>query len=176
MSDRIDGYAKAVYELATAEGELGRVERELTQVARSVETSAELRQALTDPALPIDRKQGIIDRLIGGRAAGLTTNIVQLMISQGRVSEMTGVAERLAEHAASAVGKQVAEIRTAIELDAATIARLSSALSRATGRELEVRTIVDPSVMGGVVARVGDTVFDGSVKKRLESLRQAVSG
>ena len=175
MADRIDGYAKAIYELASAEGELARVEREFSLIARSVETSTDLRQALTDPSLPIDRKQGILERLIGGRAAPLTTHVVDLVVSQGRASEMAAVASRLAEHVARSAGKQVAEVRTAVELDDATISRLTTALSQATGRDVEVRTVVDPSVLGGVVARVGDGVVDGSVKKRLESLRSAVT-
>lgn len=176
MADRIDGYAKAIFELAGAEDELARVDRELSAVARSIETSAELRQTLTDPSLPSDRKQAIVDKLMGGRVSPLTMRIVDLIIGQGRVSEMPAVVARLAEYAANTAGKAIAEIRTAVELDEATVKRLSEALSRATGRELDVRTVVDPSVIGGVVARVGDTVFDGSVRKRLDSLRRAVKG
>lgn len=175
MSDRVDGYARAIYELATAEGELGRVERELSQVARSIEGSNELRQALTDPSLPADRKQGIVERLIGGKASEVTADVVDLVVGRGRTSEMSAIAARLAEYAASSAGKELAEIRTAVELDDATTARIAAALSRATGRELDVRTIVDPTLVGGVVARVGDAVFDGSVKKRFDSLRQAVT-
>ena len=63
---------------------------------------------------------------------------------------------------------------TAFELDDATVQRLAEALSRATGKQVEVKTVVDPSLVGGVVARVGDTVIDGSLRHRLEGLRQAL--
>lgn len=174
MADRIDGYAAAIFELAQGEGELARVERELYALARSVESSPELREALTDPRLPAERKQSVVGDLVGGRASELTINLVSLVIAQGRASELPAIADRLAERAARSGGRDVAEVRSAIELDAATVERLAAALARAVGNPVEVRTIVDPTVMGGVVARVGDVVIDGSVRSRLQSLRTAL--
>lgn len=174
MADRIDGYAAALFELAQAEGELSKVEREFYTIARSFATSPELRDSLIDPKIPLERKQGIIDDLVGGRASGVTVNLLNLVVGQGRASDIPAIAERLAGRAAASVGKQVAEVRSAIQLDDATVKRLAAALAKATGHEVEVRTVVDPSVLGGIVARVGDTVIDGTVKRRLESLRTAV--
>jgi F-type H+-transporting ATPase subunit delta len=68
----------------------------------------------------------------------------------------------------------VAEIRSAVPLDDETIERLAAALSKATGKKLEVKAVVDESVVGGIVARVGDVVIDGSIASRVESLRHAV--
>lgn len=174
MADRVDGYAAAIFELARAEDELSRVEREFYALSRSLETSTELRDALTDPALPLERKQGIVNDLVGGKASRLTTNFVNLMVSQGRVSELGAISDRLARQRARAGGLDVAEIRSAIPLDDATVQRLAVALARSLGREVEVRTVVDPTVLGGIVTRVGDTVIDGSVRSRLESLRTAL--
>lgn len=174
MADRIDGYAAALFELAQAEGELSKVEREFYTIARSFADSPELRDSLVDPKIPLERKQGIIDDLVGGRASGVTVNLLNLVVGQGRASDIPAIAERLAGRAAASAGKQVAEVRSAIELDDATVKRLAAALARATGHEVEVRTVIDPSVLGGIVARVGDTVIDGTVKRRLESLRTAV--
>lgn len=174
MADRIDGYAAAVFELARAEGELARVEQEFYAIARTMESSPELRDALTDPHLPTDRKQSIVDDLVGGRASQVTVNILDLVLSQGRAGDLPAIADRLASAAAASVGKEVAEVRTAVALDDATVERLAAALSRAVGRPVEVKTIVDPSVVGGIIARVGDTVIDGSVRRRLQSLRQAL--
>ena len=174
MADRIDGYASALFELAQAEGELKKVEREFYSVARVVAGSDELRDTLSDPKLPLDRKHAILDDLVGGRVSGVTVNMLQLVVSQGRASDIPAIAERLAGRAAASAGKQIAEVRSAIELDEATVNRLAAALAKATGREVEVRTVVDPSVVGGIVARIGDTVIDGSVRRRLESLRTAV--
>ncbi len=68
----------------------------------------------------------------------------------------------------------MAEIRSAIPLDSATVDRLVAALSKATGKQLEVKTIVDPDIIGGVVAKVGDVVIDGTVARRLTALRQSL--
>ena len=66
-------------------------------------------------------------------------------------------------------------MRTAVELDAATIARLTTALNKATGKDVEVKTVIDPTVIGGVVARVGDLIIDGTVSHRLEQLRETLN-
>jgi F-type H+-transporting ATPase subunit delta len=99
---------------------------------------------------------------------------VNLVVSQGRVSDLGAIADRLGRYKAKLGGGDIAEIRSAIQLDDATVQRLSQALAKAVGRQVEVRTVVDPSVLGGIVARVGDTVIDGSVRNKLESLRTAM--
>ncbi len=174
MTDRIEGYAAAIFELARAEGELQRVETEFYSIARSLETSAELRDSLTDPKLPADRKQSIVDNLVGGRASEVTVNVVSLVVAQGRAGDLPGVATALAERVAAEKGREVAEVRTAVELDQPTLERLTAALSKSIGRQVEIRVVVDPTVVGGVVARVGDTVIDGTVRRRLQSLRETL--
>ncbi len=172
--DRTNGYARGIFEMARGEGELERVEGELLAVSRAFESSPDLRSNLTDPQVPLDKKQGIIDGLIGGRASSLTVGLVQLLVSQNRASELPAIAKAVAEAAASSRDKELAEVRSAVPLDDQTVERLAAALGRATGKDVEVRVIVDPSVIGGVVATVGDTVIDGSIAKRVESVRQAV--
>lgn len=174
VDDRIGGYARGILEMARGEGQLERVEDELLTVARAIETAPELRSTLTDPQLPIERKQGVIDELIGARASSVTVGVVQLLVSQGRASDLPAIAMALADAAASSRDKELAEVRAAVPLDDATVERLAAALGRATGKSVEVKVIVDPSVIGGIVARVGDTVIDGSIAKRVDSVRQAV--
>lgn len=173
-SDRIDGYARGVYEIARGEDSLERVEAELLTVSRAFETSPELRSKLTDPQLPLEKKQAIVDDLISGRASSLTVGVIQLLVSQGHASEIPDIAMAVAGAAAASRDKEVAEVRSAVPLDDATVARIASALNRATGKDVEVKVVVDPSVIGGLVARVGDTVIDGSISKRVDSVRQAV--
>jgi F-type H+-transporting ATPase subunit delta len=172
--ERIQGYAKGIFDMASGEGILDRVEGELLAVARSFETSPELRSKLTDPQLPVDKKQGILEELIGGRASSLTLGVLQLLVAQGRASDLPAIAAAVADVAAASRDKAVAEVRSAVPLDEQTVQRLTQALSRATGRDVEVKVIVDPAVIGGIVARVGDTVIDGSIATRVASVRQAV--
>jgi F-type H+-transporting ATPase subunit delta len=174
VDDRISGYASAVLDLARAEGELERVESEFLAIGQAVETSAELRSTLTDPQLPIEKKQSIIDDLIGGRASSLTVGLVQFIVGQGRSSELPSIAKSFVQKAVESREKAVAEVRSAIPLDQATTDRLAAALGKATGKQVEVKVIVDESVMGGIVARVGDVVIDGTVANAIGELRQAV--
>ncbi|MGH8914361.1 MAG: ATP synthase F1 subunit delta [Acidimicrobiia bacterium] len=171
---RIDGYADAILALARAEGELARVEEELMAVGQAFEKSAELRSTLTDPGLPTEKKHAVIDELIGGRASSLTVGLVQFMIGQGRSSEIPSVAKAFVEKAVETRDRALAEVRSAVPLDDATIDRLAVALGKATGKRVEVKVTVDESVLGGIVARVGDVVIDGSLAHAMGELRQAV--
>jgi F-type H+-transporting ATPase subunit delta len=172
--DRINGYARGILEMARGEGELERVEGELLAVSRAFETSPDLRSSLTDPQLPVEKKQGIIDGLVGGRASSLTVGLVQLVVSLNRASDLPSIATAVASAAASSRDKELAEVRSAVPLDDETVQRLTAALGRATGKDVEVRVVVDPAVIGGIVATVGDMVIDGSIAKRFDSVRQAV--
>jgi F-type H+-transporting ATPase subunit delta len=174
LDDRVPGYANGILELATAEGVAERVENELFEIAQALDKSDELRSSLTDPQLPLERKQAIVADLLGSRASAMTVGLVQFIVSQGRVSDLPEIAKALVEKAAEARSKALAEVRSAVPLDDRTIERLAAALSKATGKNVEVKVIVDESVIGGIVARVGDTVIDGSIARRIDSLRQAM--
>lgn len=172
--DRISGYAAGILEMARAEGVLERVEGELYELGRQIESSPDLRATLTDPQLPLERKRAVVSDLLGGRTASLTVGLVEFLLGQDLASELGAIASSLAEQAAASRSRQLAEIRSAIPLEQDTIDRLAAALGRATGANVEVRTVVDPTVVGGIVARVGDTVIDGSVASKLESLRNVL--
>lgn len=175
MADqRIQGYARGIFEMATGEGSLERVESELLAVARAIESSGELRSSLTDPQLPVDKKQAIVDELIGGRASSMTVAAVQMIVTQGRAADLPEIAMGVAEVAAESRDKAVAEVRSAVPLDSETVARLTTSLSRATGKQVEVKVVVDPSVIGGIVSRVGDTVIDGSIARRFDQVKHVV--
>jgi F-type H+-transporting ATPase subunit delta len=174
MDERVTGYAGAILDLATAEGELDRVETEFLAIGQALEKSDELRATLTDPRLPLEKKSAIIDDLIGGRASSLTVGLVQFIASQGRISEIPAIAKAFVEKAVESRDRAVAEVRSAVPLDDETVQRLAVALGKATGKKVEVKVVVDESVIGGIVARVGDVVIDGSLAHAIGELRQAV--
>jgi F-type H+-transporting ATPase subunit delta len=173
---RIQGYAAAIFEVARGEGVLEQIEDELFRVARSFERSNELRDSLSNPRLPLERKQAVVDELLGARAHALTSGFVNFVVGLGRATDLSAIVDELVARSAAARDKVVAEVRSAISLDDATVERLAAALSRRTGKDVEVKVVVDPSVMGGIVAQVGDVVIDGSVKSRLQSVREALVG
>ncbi len=172
MSEREDVYADALLRIAKSEGHVERIENELFRFARAFETNDELRLALTDAAIPVDRREGIIEDLLGGRANRLTTAFVSFLVTAGRGRDLPAIVDAFVARAAELRQEAVAEVRSAIPLDADQQARLAEALGRATGKRISVKVIVDPSVLGGLVARVGDTVIDGSVRSRLEQMKE----
>lgn len=170
--DLVRGYAQALFAVAEAEGVLERVEDELYGFARAVEQHADLREALTDAALPSENKKAVVAELLGERAHPVTVNALSFVVESGRARELGKIADELASVTAERRHRALAEVRSAVELTAQQRARLTEALSAATGRSVEVKVVVDPSVVGGVMARVGDEVFDGSIASRLDDARQ----
>ncbi len=172
MSDaRIQGYARALFEVARAEGTLDEVEDELFRFARSFESSDELRNALTDEQIPAEKRQAIIEDLLGGKATATTVQLVSMVVGSGRGRDLPAIVDSLVQRASSAKQLDVAEVRTAVALTDDQQARLKAALETATGKSRNLTTVVDPSVVGGVVATVGDTVIDDTVRTRIDQLK-----
>lgn len=171
--NRIDVYADALFSVAAAEGRLGEVEDELFRFARVFEGSDELRNALTDPQTPATLRQQIVEDLLKGKASATTVALISMVVGTGRARDLPAIIDALVEKIARSSNKVVAEARSAVNLTEDQRKRLAAALSTATGKEVEVKVIVDPRVMGGVLTQIGDIVIDGTVRHRLEQLRKA---
>lgn len=166
-------YADALFTVTRVEGNPERVEDELFRVARALEGSDELQRALSDPQLPAARRQQIVEDLLGSAADPTTVAIVSLLVGVGRSNEIPAIVDAFVARAARESGREVAMVRAAVELTPDQQQRLAEALSANLGRDVSVRVIVDPSILGGVVTQIGDTVIDGSVRHRLNQLREA---
>jgi F-type H+-transporting ATPase subunit delta len=173
MSARAEGYAEAFYAVANAEDAVAKVEDELHAVARTLESNDNLRTTLTDQAIPAELRQGIVEDLLGSRAHPVTTSLVSFVVGAGRGRELPAIIDAFVAKAADSRAEAVAEVRSATPLDDDQKARLAAGLSKATGKKITVKVTVDPSVLGGIVAQVGDTVIDGSVRSRLQQLQTA---
>jgi F-type H+-transporting ATPase subunit delta len=171
--DRTLAYAEALFSVARAEGNLGGVEDELFRFSQTLQGSDELRDALTDPGIPASRRQQVVEDLLGGRASATTVALVSMVVGTGRARDLPTIIRQLVEMSAAEANKEVAEVRSAVPLSDDQRKRLAEALGEATGKQVEVKVVVDPSVMGGIVAQVGDTVIDGSVRSRLDKLKNA---
>jgi F-type H+-transporting ATPase subunit delta len=169
--DRIDGYARGLFELARAEGTLDEVEDELFRFARSFESSEELRRTLTDETIPVAKRLAVIQDLLGVQATATTVQLISMVVGSGRAKDLPRIADRLVQRASSSKKLEVAEVRTAWPMTEDERTRLAAALANATGKQLNIKVIVDPSVLGGVVATIGDDVIDGSIRTRLDQLK-----
>jgi F-type H+-transporting ATPase subunit delta len=167
----IDAFVESIFSLAEAEGVLAQVESEFSSVVRTIDSSDDLRSKLNDELLPSEVRQQIVERLLEGKAHRLTAQLVALVIGSGHARSLRTIAERVSSKVAHGSGREVAEVRTAVALTDDQQRRLADALKKATGSDVNLKIIVDPSVVGGLVATVGDKVIDGSVRNRLDQLK-----
>ena len=174
MSDRTNSYAIAVAAVAGAEGALDTVADELHQFARALERNDNLRNTLSDRSVPAGRRLGVVSDVLDESAHPITANLVSMIVGADRANELIAIADAVVSQAADSRGQQVAEVRSAVALTDDQIARLAVALGKSIGGSVDVKVTVDPTVMGGIVAQIGDTIIDGSVKTRLDKLKERV--
>jgi len=170
---RVDGYAAALFAVARAEHALEDVEDELFRVSRTIAGNDRLRSALTDAAVPAEARQALVEEILKG-AKPVTRNLVSFVVGAGRAKELPVIVDAFLAKAAAERQREVAEVTSAVPLDAGQRERLAAALSQATGKQVEVHVIVDPYVLGGLRARIGDRVIDGTVRTRLRQLRDTL--
>jgi F-type H+-transporting ATPase subunit delta len=176
QDELITGYAEALFKVVQAEGELDRVEDELFRFGKLLETNHELKQALSDQSIDKIQRVKVLDELLSDKVSPHTLGLLAFVVEQGRARQLPQILKGLSDLAAEARNSVVAEVRSAIPLDEKKRKELAAALSKATGKKVEVKVLVDPSVIGGIVAKVGDTVIDGTVRRRLEQLKEQVRG
>jgi F-type H+-transporting ATPase subunit delta len=169
-------YATAVHAIAVAEGALEIVESELASIAEVIATDPSVIQRLSDRQLPVEQRMRMLDSGVLATAHPATRAALGMLIGAERIGHLRDVATALSERSASDVGRTYAEVQVAQPLSAAQTKALQKALEKATGSELTMRIVIDPSVIGGVRARIGDTVIDGSVARRLSQLRTRING
>ena len=174
MADRVDVYARALLDIVSVEGHLDDVEDELFRFARIIEGNDDLRMTLANPGLPLDARAAIVDELLESRALPTTKAIATFIVGAGRGHDLPAIVNRFVELAAQTREHAVAEVRSAVPLDDTQRRRIEEALSRSPGKRVEVTVIVDESVLGGIVATVGDTVIDGTVRHRLDQLKEQI--
>jgi F-type H+-transporting ATPase subunit delta len=172
--DRIDAYADALLTVARAEGRLQEVEDDLLGFSNALQRSDDLRMALTDPTLPVARRTAVVEELMDAKALKVSTALVSLLVGSGHAHDLAAIVGAFVEKSAEERSHEVAEVRSAVALDQAQRDRLAAALNAATGKRVEVKVVVDPMVLGGLITRIGDTVIDGSVRHRLEQLREQI--
>lgn len=172
--DRTTAYAGALFAVAMAEGPVEEIDDELFRVAQVIKGNDELRDRLADPHIPVATRLQIIVDLLDGKAQPATVSLVSMVVGNGRVRDLPAIVDAMVAMAASEANKEVAEVRSAISLTDDQKTRLAGALGTATGKSIEVKVIIDPSIKGGLVAQIGDTVIDGSVRRRLDQLRNTL--
>ena len=167
-------YARALFDVALAERQdVAAIDRELSGVAALVAGNDGLQRALSHPAIPAARKRAVLEQLLSLSPVNpILSRVLLLLADRDRLALIPDLAEayrsRLMDH------QQIvrAQVTTAMALPDDRVAALRQGLATASGRQVQLQMDVDPSILGGAVARIGSTVYDGSITTQLEKLKQ----
>lgn len=167
-------YAGALFDVAKKNDTLDRVEEQMGAFADLLDSHPDLRRVLDTPAVPAPKKRAVLEALFQKATdiTGEVRELLRMLADRDRLSLLPVISAAFADRLRKERHVLPAEIVTAVPLPEPQRASLSAALRRATGSELVVTEKVDPSIIGGVVARVGSHVFDGSVTRQLERMKQ----
>lgn len=171
----VDAAAEAAMALAERRGGLDRLIDELLAVAEVLDGSPSLHWALRESARDPRAARTLVDDVFGGRLEAATLAVLDGAVEARRAGRLAEVAREMAGRGAARDGRVLAEVRTAVPLDEPRRRRLAEALHRATGKRVEPRFAVDPSVVGSVWVKVGDEVIDGTVRRQLAAAEASLS-
>ncbi len=168
----VRGYAEALFQMARAEESLDRVEEELTRLKRVLESNAEIKEFLSHLQISSEGKKSAVSQIFGDKVSPLTLHWLHLVIDQGRQRKLLGMIETFFTLAQESREKVTAEVITAMPLSEDLLQRLEKELSRASRKRVFLKPMVDESILGGVIVKMENKIIDGSVKHRLEEIKQ----
>ncbi len=167
-------YAQAIFMIAKEQGSLDAWQKDLVQLIEST-SAPEMQALLANPKLPTEEKvKHLRARLTG--LAPLVLNLASLLVQKGRIDLVADIAQEYRVLYDAERGVEHARVTTAVPIDKAEQDRIARGLTTLTGRQVSLEVYVDPAIIGGLVARVGDRVLDGSTLSQLHALRRSLVG
>ena len=174
MASVVNTYARAFADVVMANRlDAARTLAGTQQISSLVRDSKELREVWENPSIPSEQKRAVLDAIV--QRAGMSRpvrNFIAVLIDKGRIRLLSEIVAQFAQELNQRLGFAEAEVITARELAASERTALEADLARVTGKSIRARYEQDRSILGGAIARVGSTVYDGSVKGQLERIRQ----
>jgi F-type H+-transporting ATPase subunit delta len=169
-------YAKAIFEIGAQQGGLDKLGTDVRAFAACMKESPELVSTLTSPAIRRSDRKKVIDGLL--QRLGVVTatrNLFYLLLEGERLATVPAIARELDAMIEARAGRVSAQITSAKPLDPAQLSQITAALEKLSGKKVSVTKREDPELLGGVVAKVGDTVYDGSLRTQLRTIRDELS-
>lgn len=161
-------YARALYEVAKERGLIDRIETEVNSVVAAVGQNAELEKLLMHPHIAAGVKKELVTDLFQAHLAEETLNFLYILIENGRESDLAAVAYSYIQLANEERGIADAVVTTAKALSAEEQTEIAEKFGKVLNKKLRIQTVVDPSILGGVIVKIGDRLYDGSIKSKLE--------
>lgn len=169
-------YANALADIALAQGAAEPVVKQLRDISETYTNSAELRNFLASPAVTRAEKHGVIEKIAARLGATrIVRNFLLVVADHQRTQMLPEIVAAFEGVIRAREGKTEAEVFSAVELTDAQKKDLAQTLEKKTGKKVDTKFSLDPALLGGVVVRIGDTIYDGSVRNRLNELRSKLA-
>lgn len=165
-------YAKALVQIGSEAGSVDGFNGELSRFSTLLTDNRELSAVFANPAYGIEEKKEILKDTVAKLAVSpMISNLLMLLLERGRISVLPQIAQSYAGYADELSGVIRPTLSSGLPLDAAQVDEIKSALEKSTGKKVELKVVVDPALIGGVVTQIGDKVFDGSVRTQLANIQ-----
>ena len=165
-------YATALADIALEQGAAEPVRKQLAEFGAAYAESAELRNVLANPAVEAAAKHGVIEKLVARLGASrIVRNFLYVVVDNQRTHLLPEILQTFEDVLRQRQGVAEAEVTSAAELTAPQKTQLQQTLEKLTGRKIQAKYSLDPALLGGAVVRIGDTIYDGSVRNRLNQMR-----
>lgn len=170
-------YSSALADVVIERGEANEVKEEIDAWSGLIVSNPQLRDVFGNPTVPYDQKQKVLEQLIErSHCRETTASFLRVLLKNQRLGNLPEISARLAQILDERGGIVAADITTARSISDQVRNELYESLATATGRKVRLSFETDESIIGGVIARIGSTVFDGSVQSQLERLAEELAG
>jgi F-type H+-transporting ATPase subunit delta len=174
MEELAEVYARSLFEVAREEGKLDDVREQIGEFADALSGSRDLQVFLFSPYFSTDEKAEGLTKVVGD-ADPIVANFLALLVEKHRMPALFRIRQRLERMWQEENKVLPVQITSAVELDESTVSSIGDRIGEKTGRKIELRSSVDPDILGGLVLQVGNNVLDASIRNRLENLRKQVA-
>lgn len=165
-------YSQAFFAIAQEQSSLDRLEEELKTVVNTINDNKELKRVMDHQLVSPEEKKAIIEKIFSGEISETTLNFLDVVIDKYRATYIPAIYEEFVSYANAARNMVDASVKAATELSDADLENIKARLSAVTGKTVRLQSKSDPSLIGGVVVRIGDKVIDGSITGRLDKLKE----
>jgi F-type H+-transporting ATPase subunit delta len=167
-------YAKALFQLALEQGLVAETEDQLRLVVAVVESDAQIRAFLAAPNITLDTKIQTLNNAFSGKASPIVLNTISLLLERGREDRLTSVLDAYLQVAGESLGRADAYVTSAKALSDSEQQKLAEKFGAILGKTVRVTNTVDKDLLGGVTVRIGDTLYDGSLRTKLDGLEKSL--
>lgn len=170
-------YSSALADVVLQRGEAREVQQELREWERTLQANENLREVFANPTIALDQKRAVLNKLIEvAKPRQTSANFLKVLLQNQRLTELTEINRRFAQVLDERAGMIAATVTTARVVPQDAQQRLHDKLSSLTGKKVRVDFATDPKIIGGLVTRIGSTVYDGSVRSQLQQIKEKMAG